>query len=226
MKKLLICLFLVSCFKFCYTQEVNGLIHSFNEYAGSYPVEKIYLHLDKPYYAEGEIIYLRAYLTNMHLKKDMDGSRIIYVELTDQKKHTVRRIVLHSDNNEFAGQIELPDSLPPANYHLRAYTNWMRNAGEAYFYHRDITVGSSSLKAQNLSVDSDFEVDFFPEGGALLKGMENKVAFKVLGSDRFGKDARGIVRDDTGKELVQFQSEHLGMGSFVFLPENKQIKYY
>ena len=138
MKKLLICLFLVSCFKFCYTQEVNGLIHSFNEYAGSYPVEKIYLHLDKPYYAEGEIIYLRAYLTNMHLKKDMDGSRIIYVELTDQKKHTVRRIVLHSDNNEFAGQIELPDSLPPANYHLRAYTNWMRNAGEDYFYHRDI----------------------------------------------------------------------------------------
>ncbi len=69
MKKLLICLFFVSCFKFCYTQEVNGLIHSFNEYAGSYPVEKIYLHLDKPYYAEGEIIYLRAYLTNMHLKK-------------------------------------------------------------------------------------------------------------------------------------------------------------
>jgi hypothetical protein len=49
--------------------------------------------------------------------------------------------------------------------------------------------------------------------------MENKVAFKVLGSDGFGKDARGILRDDTGKELVQFQSEHLGMGSFVFLPE-------
>ena len=91
---------------------MNVLIHSFNEYAGSYPVEKIYLHLDKPYYAEGEIIYLRAYLTSMNLKKDMDGSRIIYVELTDQKKHTVRRIVLHSDNNEFAGQIELPDSLP------------------------------------------------------------------------------------------------------------------
>ena len=83
MKKLLISLFFLLCFKLCYTQEVNKLIHSFNEYAGSYPVEKIYLHLDKPYYAEGEIIYLRAYLTSMHLKKDMDGSRIIYVELTD-----------------------------------------------------------------------------------------------------------------------------------------------
>ena len=144
MKKLLISLFFLLCFKLCYTQEVNKLIHSINEYAGSYPVEKIYLHLDKPYYAEGEIIYLRAYLTNMHLKKDIEGSRIIYVELTDEKKHTVRRIVLHSDKNEFAGQIELPDSLPPANYHLRAYTNWMRNAGEDYFYHRDIAVGSSS----------------------------------------------------------------------------------
>lgn len=219
MRKLLICLLFVLCFKLCHTQEVNNLIHSFNEYAGSYPVEKIYLHLDKPYYAEGEIIYLRAYLTNMHLKKDIEGSRIIYVELTDQKKHTVRRIVLHSDKNEFAGQIELPDSLPPANYHLRAYTNWMRNAGEEYFYHRDIAVGSSSLKAQNISADSDFQVTFFPEGGVLLKGMENKVAFKVLGNDGFGKDARGIVRDDTGKELLQFQSEHLGMGSFVFLPE-------
>ena len=73
MKKLLISLLFVLCFKLCYTQEVNNLIHSINEYAGSYPVEKIYLHLDKPYYAEGEIIYLRAYLTNMHLKKDIEG---------------------------------------------------------------------------------------------------------------------------------------------------------
>ncbi|MDD4406338.1 MAG: hypothetical protein PHO36_16440 [Parabacteroides sp.] len=222
MKKLLISLLFVLCFKLCYTQEVNNLIHSINEYAGSYPVEKIYLHLDKPYYAEGEIIYLRAYLTNMHLKKDIEGSRIIYVELTDEKKHTVRRIVLNSDNNEFAGQIELPDSLPPANYHLRAYTNWMRNAGEEYFYHRDIPVGSSASRAMNTSTDSDFQVTFFPEGGVLLKGMENRVAFKVLGNDGFGKDARGIVRDDTGKELLQFQSEHLGMGSFVFLPEQNR----
>jgi len=114
----------------------------------------------------------------MHLKKDMDGSRIIYVELTDQKKHTVRRIVLHSDNNEFAGQIELPDSLPPANYHLRAYTNWMRNAGEAYFYHRDIAVGSSSLKARiSLQIQISRLISS-PKEGLFLRGWKIKSLLK------------------------------------------------
>ena len=166
---------------------VRTTISAFQEYVVNYPVEKIYLHLDKPYYAAGEYMYLRAYLTDMHLSQENVESRIIYVELSDVKKNMFKRILLYSEENEYAGQIQLPDSLPPATYYLRAYTNWMRNAGEDYFYHRDIYVGNISEQQQeSSSLKFDYSLSFFPEGGNLLAGFSNKIAFKALGNDGFG----------------------------------------
>jgi hypothetical protein len=153
------------------------LFHRFNAYGEASFVEKIYLHLDKPYYAAGEYMYFRAYLTDMQLDQVSVGSRIIYVELSDGKKNSIRRILLYAEENEFAGQLLLPDSLPSANYHLRAYTNRMRNAGEDYFYHRDIYIGN--LKEPVVAAETaasqayDYTVTFFPEGGKLLAGHSN-----------------------------------------------------
>jgi len=124
-------------------QSLESTIDAFNSYTATHPVEKIYLHLDKPYYATGELMYFRAYLTDMNLYQENVESGIIYVELSDAKKNMVKRVLLYSNESEFAGQMELPDSLPSGNYHLRAYTNWMRNAGEDFFYHRDIYIGNS-----------------------------------------------------------------------------------
>ena len=71
----LISLVLLS-FIFCYSQETSINISNFNDYNNVRPIEKIYFHLDKPYYAAGEFIYLRAYLTNAHLDTNV-VSRII-----------------------------------------------------------------------------------------------------------------------------------------------------
>jgi len=200
---------------------VISMINSFQDYAGNHPVEKIYLHLDKPYYASGEYMYFRAYLTDQDLNRENAKSGIIYVELSDAKKNLVKRVLLYSENHEFAGQIQLPDSLPSANYHLRAYTNYMRNAGEDYFYHRDIYIGNPTVPKQDVKPAKafDYQVSFFPEGGQLLSGLSCKVAFKSLGNDGFGTDITGVLSDSDGKEILRFSSQHLGMGSFNFTPE-------
>ena len=200
---------------------VESLINAFQDYVDNHPVEKIYLHLDKPYYAAGEYMYFRAYLTDMDLSQENAKSGIIYVELSDAKKNLVKRVLLYSENHEFAGQIQLPDSLPPANYHLRAYTNYMRNAGEDYFYHRDIYIGNPTTPKQEVTLGKafDYQVKFFPEGGLLLSGLSCKVSFKALGNDGFGTDITGVLSDSEGKELLRFSSQHLGMGSFSFTPE-------
>ena len=65
---------------------VRPVITAMYEYAAYHPVEKIYLHLDKPYYAAGEYMYFRAYLTDIHLSTDNAESRIIYVELSDAQR--------------------------------------------------------------------------------------------------------------------------------------------
>jgi len=206
---------------FAQESPVKTAINAFQDYAENHPVEKIYLHLDKPYYAAGETMYFRAHLTDMDLKPDNVASRIIYVELSDAKKNLVKRALLYSEQQEFAGQIQLSDSLPSANYHLRAYTNWMRNAGEDYFYHRDIYIGNASDRKQAITTSQvfDYQVSFFPEGGRLLAGLTNKVAFKALGNDGLGAEISGILSDSEGDELLRFNSLHLGMGSFDFTPE-------
>jgi len=203
---------------------VESLINAFQDYAGNHPVEKIYLHLDKPYYAAGEYMYFRAYLTDADLNPENAKSGIIYVELSDAKKNLVKRVLLYSEQKEFAGQIQIPDSLPSANYHLRAYTNYMRNAGEDYFYHRDIYIGNPVVPKQEIipAKAFDYQVSFFPEGGQLLTGLTNKVAFKSLGNDGYGVDITGILSDSENKEILSFSSTHLGMGSFNFIPEKRK----
>ena len=206
---------------FAQESPLKTTIGAFEDYAANHPVEKVYLHLDKPYYAAGEYMYFRAYLTDMNLNQENVESHIVYVELSDAKKNLIKRLLLYSEENEFSGQMQLPNSLPSANYHLRAYTNRMRNAGEDYFYHRDIYIGNITDRKQEHATPKNFDysVGFFPEGGQLLAGFTDKVAFKALGNDGFGTEVSGILSDEEGKELLQFTGVHSGMGSFSFTPE-------
>ena len=47
--------------------------------------EKIHLHLDKPYYAAGDIIWLKAYVVNYVNNKPSSTSGILYADLINEK---------------------------------------------------------------------------------------------------------------------------------------------
>jgi hypothetical protein len=63
------------------------------------------------------------------------------------------------------------------------------------------------------------KIQFFPEGGDLVTGVETMVAFKA--NDQFGLPVavKGIVQDQTGKQLLMFESIHDGMGRFLLTPD-------
>ena len=60
----------------------------------------------------------------------------------------------------------------------------------------------------------DFDVQLFPEGGSLLEGVTQQVAFKSVGRDGLAIPITGRVYDNHGAALTTFKSNHLGMGSF------------
>ena len=60
----------------------------------------------------------------------------------------------------------------------------------------------------------DFDVQLFPEGGSLLSGVTQRVAFKSVGRDGLSIPVSGKVYDDNGILLTTFSSNHLGMGCF------------
>ncbi len=67
--------------------------------------------------------------------------------------------------------------------------------------------------------EKDFDLQFFPEGGDLLVGAAQTVAFKAIGTDGFGKDIEGNVYNDKDEFVAVIKSMHKGMGGFDLKPE-------
>lgn len=62
------------------------------------------------------------------------------------------------------------------------------------------------------------DIQFMPEGGAMVANMLNKIAFKVIGEDGLGMDATGNIFDSKNQEVNSFATTNKGMGSFNFVP--------
>lgn len=62
------------------------------------------------------------------------------------------------------------------------------------------------------------DLTFYPEGGELIAGIKNRLAFKAL--NEFGKpaDVEGEIRNSKGLVVSQFVSYHMGMGASDFQP--------
>lgn len=215
---------------------VRRLVLSLQQfYAGALP-EKVYLHLDKPWYTAGETIWLKAYVVDAARHRPDTLSKVLHVELLNGRNQRVARRNLRLEAGLAPGDVALPDSLSPGTYTLRAYTGWMRNAGPAFFYTRQVAIwpaapaaasdarpaaararaATARQVAQGVATPPD--VQFFPEGGNLVAGLENTVAFKVTDFAAHGLDVTGQVLDARNQPVASFGSSHLGMGSFTFTP--------
>jgi hypothetical protein len=189
----------------------------------AYSQEKLYLHLDKPYYAAGETIWLKAYLQDASQTKPVAGSQVIYVDLLDASGKPAERLKLKAENGKAAGSITLPDSLESGKYRLTAYTNWMRNFGEEGFFHQQIQIWNPAEGAKEETnrpaVGQKMDLQFFPEGGDMVTGLPARVAFKAVDPQGLGVTFQGTLYDQEGSKVQAVKSFHAGMGAFELTPE-------
>ncbi len=68
----------------------------------------------------------------------------------------------------------------------------------------------------------DFELTFMPEGGDLLVGCQQTVAFKAIGCDGLSRKVTGVVVNKEGEQVAFLQSLHKGMGAFELVVEPGQ----
>lgn len=189
------------------------------EYLKYFPQEKIYLQLDKDYYAAGSSIWYKAYITKDYLPTNL--STILYVELINKKGKVLERDKLPLKDGGAWGSFSLDPELPPGDYRIRAFTQWMLNFDPAYLYDRDIHVfapGQDAETAADTARSSDFAVQFFPEGGDLIDSIQSLVAFKAIGQDGYPVAVSGMIKDDLGHDVSEAHAVHDGMGSFAFMP--------
>jgi TonB-dependent SusC/RagA subfamily outer membrane receptor len=217
---LLLCIANLSAYSQADNTVRNNITAKLKAFSAAHITEKAYLHFDKPYYAAGDTIYFKAYVTMGERHELSKISGVLHVDLVNTNNKVDQSIKLPIADGVTHGDFALPDSLPKGNYRIRAYTQWMRNNSEDAFFDQLIPLGSA---ANNKSkhpavVSAKPDMQFFPEGGELVAGIQTKVAFKAIGANGLGIDVKGTVTDDAGNEVANFTSEHLGIGYFYFTP--------
>jgi hypothetical protein len=182
------------------------------------PVEKVYLHLDKPSYNFSDTIWYKAYTVvgQHHQLSALSG--VLYVELISPNDTLVTRQTLKLTSGVAWGDIPLAATLQQGVYRLRAYTKWMRNAGADYFYDQKIRIGGLALNAKSIPQKPD--IQFFPEGGELVNGIRSRVAIKAINGKGLGLDVKGVIEDNEGNIVADFATQHLGMGVFAIIPQS------
>jgi TonB-dependent SusC/RagA subfamily outer membrane receptor len=218
-------LFLFLAFGFnCVGQNVSATIpDKITAYQRLFPSEKAFLHLDKPYYIVGDTLWFKAYLVEGALHRRDSASSVLYVDLIDKqngKNVAIKRVMF--DGGIGHGSFTLDKSIPAGSLTIRAYTNWMRNFSELFFFKKDLYVFdqtdySTSRKTEKL------DVQFFPEGGHLIGGHSTRVGLKAINGSGLGVDVSGFVLDQKNDTVSSFKSEHLGLGRFQFLAKENDI---
>lgn len=101
-------------------------IYAFNQ---AYPQEKAYLHLDNRSYFIGDTIWFKAYVVNATTLRLTDVSKVLYVELLNDKGVEMETKKLRMENGQCYGGFILKDNYYTGYYEVRAYTRNMVNFG-------------------------------------------------------------------------------------------------
>ncbi len=200
---------------------MERLVKSIEAYHQTYPFEKVYLHTDKPHYFLNDTIWIKAYgLMDVGQENPIKTPTVpLYVELIQGRVYPyASRIIIKLEDGVGQGDIVLPKDLQPGVYTLRAYTEWMRNFGEEAFFEKNIWIGEFGVGWEFVNVDPELNLDFFPEGGYLVRSLTSKIGFKATDGLGKGIDVQGFILNSKKDTVQHFESSHMGMGSMVFTP--------
>ncbi len=180
------------------------------------PVEKIWLHHDRDNYVAGETAWFKAYLYSDFQPDTL--SSVLYVELFNEAGVMVTRNVFPVLLAASYGQIDLPDTLTTGIYQLRAYTPGMLNNGTDFIFRKRLHVYGKKVLKKEAAVAKGVQLEFFPEGGNLVSGWVNAVAFKATDENGLPVELSGVITDSKGNEITRFSTYHDGLGMLELTP--------
>ena len=179
--------------------------------------DKVYVQLDRTYFAAGETIWMKGYVEQ--IVPVPDSSRYLYVELLDGNKGNVAyRHKIRYGADGFAGYIDLPEEMAGGHYLLRAYTQWQLNWPEEWMFHTPIDIYDGTEPAPPAK-DETIDISFYPEGGRYFAGEYASIGFKVMGPDGRSLPFEGQLVDDLGNPICDARTVHAGMGLLGFTPQ-------
>lgn len=205
-------------------QPLESVQKSYSDYVHRTLQEKMFVHLDRPLYVVGETMWFKAYCVEGTSHRALDVSKVGYLEVLDKDGNPVAQTKLALNQGKGEGNLLLPATLASGTYAVRCYTHWMKNFSPDYYFETAITLLNPFVRPETQTgasqVASANDVQFFPEGGSLVGGLESKVAFRAIGPEGKGIDFKGTLVNQQNDTLLRFQPVRFGMGTFVFTPSD------
>lgn len=224
---LLVSLFVIMAFVESDDSIFETLRRQFAAYNNQFRSQKIYLHTDRDNYSVNENLWIKAYLVSAENNLPDSATTNLYVEFLNPNNEVVMVKIVRMNNGFGNTDFSLSDTLTGGPYQIRAYTNLMQNFDEQFYFHKIIQIENPAkydfpLRKHRKNFrkkDKKTVLQFFPEGGYLVAGIESVLAFKAENSFGQGVDFTGEIRDKNNKIIVEIASTHKGMGSCKLCPQ-------
>lgn len=226
--------------------QIDTLTRKLDAYVNNLTPEKVYIQTDKDFYTVGDTIWFKSYLVNGINHFASTKSKIIHVELLNKNGGLEKKRKLYTTKGSAFGDIEIDNSIDEGDYLIRAYTRYMLNDKNPCFFEKEISiiaeprtnnyksysavvVNKEEGKRQEKDVTNSWKskpnVQFFPEGGNLVTGLQSEIGLKI--TDEFGNGitVKGQIIDQEGNIINTFQTYNFGLGVFHITPI-AGMKYY
>ncbi len=196
---------------------------AFRAHAERYLQEELYVHTDREAYLPGDICWFRVYAVDAVWHRPAEVSKIAYVDLIDADGNSRVQEKVSLRPGEQGNSFVIPVDLPTGAYTFRAYTRWMKNDSPEWFFHKTLSIINPSMTDSMPVAVADtqrLDIQFFPEGGNLVKGLNSRVGFRVTDGYGQGQPFEGCVTGPNGDTIAHFRPERLGIGQFGFTPSD------
>ena len=193
-------------------QEIDSIMDA---HANIFPKEKMHIHFDKQLYNQEETIWYKLYLLAEYMPSPL--SKNVYVNWYDTEGKMLRQTVAPLFQATAKGSFDIPTDYKGEFVRVKAYTSWMLNDDTSFIYQRDIPI-NKGIPVAKIKPVRKTRLELFPEGGNLVYGIDEKIAFKA--SDQQGRPVmvKAQLMNQKNQVLDTLRVKHDGMGFFFLKP--------
>ena len=220
----------------------NKLFKPYENYFARNP-EWVYSHFNKSAYIQGDDIWFTSYVLNPANRRLNLNTSKLYVELWSPEKKLISRKILFVNSGTTNHFIHLPDSLAPGSYCFRTYTSWMRNFYPENDFNTLITVlgqqnmadnglkvkqnekgrASAEPKTSLKEIKQDYDIQFLPESGSFLEGVDNTLGVHATDPAGNGIKISGKVLNHDNEDVRIFSTNESGISNLLIPAVSPQL---
>jgi hypothetical protein len=201
---------------FCLQEDgLQILKKKFSEFNSTYKRAKLDLLFNQSKYTQGDTAFYRAYYLRASDLRFIKGQEIIHIKLFDHEGVEVLANELLVKDGHGSSGLVFPNDILPGSYLLVAYSSWMKNLDNSLFFRREISIVGRRVLKENRQTSIP-TIEFYPEGGNLIAGIESNIVFRLKNIEFSGelhvKNASGDIvakslLDDSGLADIKIKLE-------------------